>query len=301
MRGVGRTTGVFAMLGTPSYMSPEQAQGQTDLIGPSTDVWAMGTILYEMATSASRSPARASRRRSSTSRAAARRRSRRCVPTRRRHSSSSSIARSRSIPTRRIVAIEELRAGLKVALESKLRMATPPHGTQAVTQTTGDRRPADQTPPFTTKTPSSPAIAPPPVTVFLRRATSTTGSSARPRSSRSSRCCSCCSRTNAARGHGRHKRRQAGRPPKIGRQDAEGAKARREEVIGIARAARTADSTRAASGVSYVPGLLRCSRSNGARACTARARTSSLALLFGASALWRLWAPSDVILRRHDP
>jgi serine/threonine protein kinase len=50
MRGLGRTTGEHAMLGTPSYMSPEQAQGQTDLIGPSTDVWAMGTILYEMAT-----------------------------------------------------------------------------------------------------------------------------------------------------------------------------------------------------------------------------------------------------------
>jgi serine/threonine-protein kinase len=50
MRGLGRTTGQHAMLGTPSYMSPEQAQGQTDLIGPSTDVWAMGTILYEMAT-----------------------------------------------------------------------------------------------------------------------------------------------------------------------------------------------------------------------------------------------------------
>jgi serine/threonine-protein kinase len=50
MRGLGRTTGQYAMLGTPSYMSPEQAQGLTDLIGPSTDVWAMGTILYEMAT-----------------------------------------------------------------------------------------------------------------------------------------------------------------------------------------------------------------------------------------------------------
>jgi serine/threonine-protein kinase len=51
VRGVGRTTGQHnAMLGTPSYMSPEQAQGLTDEIGPSSDVWAMGTILYEMAT-----------------------------------------------------------------------------------------------------------------------------------------------------------------------------------------------------------------------------------------------------------
>ncbi len=49
-KGVGRTTGQHALLGTPSYMSPEQAQGQTDYIGPSTDVWALGTILYELAT-----------------------------------------------------------------------------------------------------------------------------------------------------------------------------------------------------------------------------------------------------------
>ena len=49
-KGVGRTTGQHALLGTPSYMSPEQAQGQTDYIGPSTDVWAMAAILYELAT-----------------------------------------------------------------------------------------------------------------------------------------------------------------------------------------------------------------------------------------------------------
>ncbi len=38
------------LLGTPAYMAPEQAQGKLDEIGTHTDVWAMGTILQEMAT-----------------------------------------------------------------------------------------------------------------------------------------------------------------------------------------------------------------------------------------------------------
>jgi eukaryotic-like serine/threonine-protein kinase len=50
LRGVGNLTGYNAMLGTPSYMSPEQATGNSAAIGPSTDVWAMGALLYEMAT-----------------------------------------------------------------------------------------------------------------------------------------------------------------------------------------------------------------------------------------------------------
>lgn len=39
-----------AILGTPSYMPPEQAIGDLASIGPTTDIYALGAILYEMLT-----------------------------------------------------------------------------------------------------------------------------------------------------------------------------------------------------------------------------------------------------------
>ncbi len=46
--GASRLTTAGSIIGTPAYMPIEQVTGQTECIGPQTDVYSLGVILYEL-------------------------------------------------------------------------------------------------------------------------------------------------------------------------------------------------------------------------------------------------------------
>ena len=62
--GSGSETRPGSALGTPAYMSPEQAAGDLDRLGPASDVYSLGATLYYLLTGRSPVRGRGPRRRS---------------------------------------------------------------------------------------------------------------------------------------------------------------------------------------------------------------------------------------------
>ena len=48
--GDGARTSAGMLFGTPAYMSPEQCRGETDTIGPASDIYSFGCLAYELVT-----------------------------------------------------------------------------------------------------------------------------------------------------------------------------------------------------------------------------------------------------------
>ncbi|HEU4537752.1 MAG TPA: serine/threonine-protein kinase, partial [Polyangiaceae bacterium] len=46
--GAGGRTQTGQVVGTPKFMSPEQARGETDAVGPAADIWALGLIAFRL-------------------------------------------------------------------------------------------------------------------------------------------------------------------------------------------------------------------------------------------------------------